>query len=672
MSKDRRVGAIASTEMKAGPGGGAGVLGSSASRWFVPTLIVTCGLLLAGGVIGRVFDIAPGVKPVDFLDFPLVAAVTFTLVGGLVAPRQPRNPVGWLFIAIGLSNALGVFGASFMGYRLMGWLSAWSPAVAYGLLPLTLLVFPDGHLPSRAWRPVVWVAVACLSVVVVSLAVPAWDDPTLGSRAEVWLWATWVGLVGFFVSTVAAVGSLVMRWRWADGDTRQQLKWLGFGAAFIPVGIALQTFSVPGAWVLAATTVPAAAAVAILKYKLYDIDLFLNRSLVYATLTLLLVGAYVGIVTMLGAVFPAGAEWQRVAATGVIAVVFAPLRERVQRGVNRLLYGDREDPYAVISRLSRRLEHAVDPPAVLPRVAETVAEALQLPYTAIELTDGAGGSQLVASHGRQVGQAEAFAMTYQGHVVGRLLVTPRSPSQPFTTPEHNLLQDLARQAGLAAHAVALTADLQRSRERLVRSREEERRRLRRDLHDGLGPTLAGMTMQVGAARAMLAVNTSQVDDVLGELEQQLQASIREIRRLVDDLRPSTLDHLGLIGAIRHHASAFTANPGGSSLEITITAPDDLHELPAAVEVAAYRIATEAITNTVRHAAASRCKVRLALDRGLLVEVTDNGIGLPEHPQAGIGLTSMRERTKELGGTFTAHRLPDGGTRIHVLLPLVPS
>ena len=534
---------MASTETKAGPGSGAGVRDSAAPRWFMPTLMVVCGLLLVAIVIGRVFHIAPGVKPTDFLDFPLVAAVTFTLVGGLVVPRQPHNLIGWLFLAIGLSNALGVLGATFRGHHLMAWLSVWSPGVAYGLLPLTLLVFPDGHLPSRAWRPVAWIAVACLSVVVVSLVVPAWDDPTLGSRGEIWLWATLAGLVGVVVSTAVAVGSLVVRWRRADGDTRQQLKWLGFGAAFVPLGLALQMlsvlqiFSVSWAWVLAATTVPAAAAVAILKYKLYDIDLFLNRSLVYATLTLLVVGAYVGIVALLGAIFPAGTEWQRVVATGVIAVVFAPLRERVQRGVNRLLYGDREDPYVVVSRLGRRLEHAVDPAAVLPGVVETVADALRLPYAAIELTNGAGGTRLVASHGRQVGAPEAFAMTYQGRVVGRLLVTPRSPPQPFTTSEHNLLQDLARQAGLAAHAVALTADLQRSRERLVRSREEERRRLRRDLHDGLGPTLAGMTMQVGAARAMLAVNTTQVDDVLGELERQLQASIKEIRRLVDDLRP---------------------------------------------------------------------------------------------------------------------------------------
>lgn len=671
------------TEGEPGPRRAAEGRGSVAAlRWFAPTLVVICGLLLVAIVVGQLTNISGSQdKSISLFDFPTVAAVTFTLLGGLVVPRQPHNPIGWLFLAIGLSSGTEVFAASFSGYYLLAWISKWLPAVAYGLLPLVLLVFPTGRLLSRSWRWVAWLAVICLTAAVVGISVTVWDVPTwlvdrhavLTRQAAVALWIGLAGFVGIIGSMVAAVGVLLVRWRRADGETRQQLKWLGFGAAFIPVGIMLELVDLPGAWILSATTVPAAAAAAILKYKLYDIDLFLNRSLVYAALTLLVVGGYVGIVALLGAVFSAGAEWQRVVATGTIAVVFAPLRERVQRGANRLLYGDRDDPYAVVNRLGRRLEQqVVDPTAVLPRVAETVADALRLPYVAIELTEGADGQQLAASHGRQVSQPEAFAMTYQGQVVGRLLVTPRSSSQPFTATERNLLQDLARQAGLAAHAVALTADLQRSRERLVRSREEERRRLRRDLHDGLGPTLAGMTMQVGAARALLAVNTDQVEGVLGELERQLQNCVQEIRHLVEGLRPSTLDHLGLIGAIHHHIRALSSGQGGSTVEITLAAPDDVGELPAAVEVAAYRIATEAITNTVRHAAASHCNIRLTLNTRLLVEVTDNGVGLPDHYQTGIGLTSMRERTEELGGTFTAQRLPTGGSRIHALLPLVVS
>ncbi len=647
-------------------------LRAAAPRGFVPALITVLALLLAAAVVGQLTGSA--VESIQLADFPVVAGVTFTLVGALVVPRQPRNPVGWLFVAAGLSNAVALLSASFSSYRPMAWLYAWLPAPAYGLLPLVLLLFPDGRLPSRSWRAVAWFAVVMMATAAVFLAVTTWADPlfvdprTLSELPPTVLLGR-VGLVGIILSIVAAVVSLVVRWRRATGDTRQQLKWLGLGAAFIPVGIAGQLALVPWAWLLPATTVPAAACVAMLRYRLYDVDLFLNRSLVYAALTVLVVAIYVGTVTTLGAVFTSGESWQRIAAAGVVAVVFGPLKERLQRGANRLLYGDRDDPYAVVSRLSLRLEQAVDPATVLAQVAETVADALHLPYAAIQLADGAEDERPVASHGRRIEEPEAFDMTYQGQVVGRLLVNPRSSAEPFTAAERSLLEDLARHAGLAVRTVGLTADLQRSRERLVRSREEERRRLRRDLHDGLGPALAGMTMQVGAARALLAGDPHRVEDLLGELEQQLQVCVKEIRQLVDNLRPSTLDRMGLFGAIRHRADMFVAGSAGSALTVVVTAPDELPELPAAVEVVAYRIAAEAITNAVRHAEATRISIRLALNAGLLVEVTDDGRGLPVGYRPGVGLTSMRERTEELGGTFVAERLPAGGTRIRAVLPL---
>lgn len=640
-----------------------------APRGFIPALVTAFALLLVAVVVGQL--VGSAAEGIELVDFPAVAAVTFTLVGVLVVPRQPRNPIGWLCVAVGSSSAVAVLGASFSTYPPMAWLYAWLPAVAYGLLPLVLLLFPDGRLPSRSWRPVAWCAVVAMATTAVSVAV----DPTLlvdrsaPPEPSLTIVLAQVGLVGVILSTAAAVVSLVVRWRRATGDTRQQLKWLGLGAAFIPVGLVAQAALVPGVWLVPATTVPAAAAVAMLRYRLYDVDLFLNRSLVYAMLTVVVVAMYVGVVTTLGAVFTGGENWQRLVAAGVVAVAFGPLREWLQKRVNRLLYGDRDDPYAVLSRLSRRLERAMDPASVLAQVAETVADALQLPYAAIELADGSAGGRPVVGHGRRVGEPEAFAMTYQGQVVGQLLVSPRSSAEPFTAAERTLVKDLARHAGLAARMVGLTADLQRSRERLVRSQEEERRRLRRDLHDGLGPALAGMTMQVGAARALLAVAPCRVEDLLGELEQQLQACVKEIRQIVDDLRPSTLDRMGLLRAIRHRAATFST---GSTLTVQLTAPDDLPELPAAVEVAAYRIATEALTNVVRHAAADHVTIRLALEGGLVVEVTDDGCGLPVCHQPGVGLTSMRERTDELGGTFLAERLPAGGSRICAVLPLAVS
>jgi signal transduction histidine kinase len=643
----------------------------SAPRGFTPAVLGVGALLLAAIVTGHLSGSAG--PHVDWADFMPIAAVTFTVVGALVVPRQPRNPVGWLFLAVGGASALSVLGASYGGHPVGAWLYAWMPAVAYGLVPLALLLFPGGTLPSPRWRPLAWFTAAATATTAAGFAIAAWDNPALlvvpsappGALSAAWITAR-VGLVCVIVAVAAASLSLVVRWRQAGGIARQQLKWLWLGSAAIPVSIVANLALVPGAWAVAAVTVPAAAGVAILKYRLYDIDLFLNRSLVYAVLTVLVVGGYVAIVAALSAVFTGDEAWQRIVAAGLVALAFAPLRERVQRAANQLLYGERDNPYAVVSRLARRLERAVDPTTVLPQLVETIADALHLPYAAIELADA---SRPAVSYGRRIGRPEAFDMVHQGEVVGRLLVSKRSAEVPFTRAEQSLIEDLARQAGLATRTVGLTAELQRSHERLLRSREEERRRLRRDLHDGLGPALAGMTMQIGAARALLPGTGGPLELLLEGLEQQLQACVGDIRRLVDDLRPTVLDRLGLVGAIRHRAATFSAEATNAELAVEVSAPEDLPELPAAVEVAAYRIATEALTNVVRHACARRAMVTLDLDGGLVIEVVDDGVGGASDRGSGVGLTSMRERTAELGGSIAVESPQTGGTRVRAVLPL---
>jgi signal transduction histidine kinase len=649
---------------------------SVAPRGFTPAILGLSALLLAGIITGHLSGSDGGM--IDWADFLPIAAVTFTAVGALVVHRRPANAVGWLFLAAGVSSAVAVLGGSYGNHPVGAWLYAWSPALAYGLFPLALLLFPNGALPSPGWRPVAWFMVVATVVTAVGFAVAAWHQPTLlvverlpGPPSPVLVTAR-VGLLCLLVSAVIAVVSLGVRWRRASGVARQQLKWLGIAALSVPIGFVAQIFLVPGAWAVTGVAVPAAAALAILRYRLYDIDLFLNRSLVYFTLTVLVVAGYVAIVAGLAMVFTDDEDLLRVIAAGVVAVAFAPLRERVQRAVDRLLYGDRANPYAAISRLSRLLERAVDPSAVLPQVVETVAKALHLPYVAIVLVDAPEGERPMAGYGRPVGEPEAFEMTYQGDEVGTLLASPRSPGGSFSGAERMLLEELARHAGSAAHTVGLTDDLRRSRERLIRSQEEERRRLRRDLHDGLGPALAGMTMQVGAARAVLAEESageSTVASLLTGLETQLQACIRDIRRLVDNLVPTVLDRLGLVGAIRHKAVEFSSAAPVGAPTIDVVTPDDLPELPAAVEVAAYRIATEAMTNLVRHACARTATVRLDLDNGLVIEVVDDGRGLPPELHPGVGLSSMRERADELGGTCRIEPVEGGGTRVRAVLPL---
>jgi signal transduction histidine kinase len=328
------------------------------------------------------------------------------------------------------------------------------------------------------------------------------------------------------------------------------------------------------------------------------------------------------------------------------------------------MYGERDDPYMVLSRLSQQLKITLAPTAILPNIAETVAQTLKLPYVALALTRG-DRLAIAAAHGRLVGDPVQLPLVYQAETVGQMLVAPRAPGEAFTLAERRLLEEIAVQAGVAAHAVRLTADLQRSRERLVAAREEERRRLRRDLHDGLGPQLASLTLTLAAARELLRHDVEASDRLLGELAIHTQSAISDIRRVVYDLRPPALDDLGLILALREQAASYSH----AGLQITIDAPERLPPLPAAVEVAAYRIVQEALTNVVRHARAHSCAVQLALCDALDVEIKDDGGGLPSGVRAGVGLTSMRERTAELGGTCEINSAPGAGTRIHARLPL---
>src|SRR5215203_4598899 len=349
-------------------------------------------------------------------------------------------------------------------------------------------------------------------------------------------------------------------------------------------------------------------------------------------------------------------------------MLFQPLRERLQRGVNRLMHGERDEPYAVVSRLGQRLEATLSPEAVLDTITQTVREALKLSYVAVALEKaGDAPAEVAASAGKPVDEPLRLPLAYQNEPVGELLIGSRSPGEGFSAADRRLLDALARQAGIAAHAVRLTADLQRSRERLVTAREEERRRLRRDLHDGLGPTLASMTLQTEAARDLFAADPARADALLADLTQQLQAATADIRRLVYALRPPALDDLGLLGALR----AQTARHGPGPTCIAVVAPDGLPPLPAAVEAAAYRIAQEALTNVLRHAEARTCEIELRYDERtavLMVDVTDDGRGLAPDAHAGVGLTSMRERAEELGGRLAVEAGAAGGTSVRAMLP----
>jgi signal transduction histidine kinase len=545
------------------------------------------------------------------------------------------------------------------------------------LFTIFLYTFPTGRFVARwmFWVAVIWAAQAFCHVLFPGSLV---DSNSWSLLLQLLLWS------GFFASVIYAQ---VYRYRHSSNVLhRQQTKWVVYGITTALTGYlltqAVLVFAIQdvnhltpdtlrialiGSFIATLTLliVPLSIGVAMMRYRLFDIDVLINRTLVYGALTVFVVGLYVLIVGGFSIVFQA----QRNAvvallATGVVAVAVQPIRQRLQRGVNRLIYGQRDDPYAVLSELGRRLEVTLAPDAVLTTIVETVAIALKLPYAAIALGEGEG-AVIAASYGTPVDEPLRQPLVYQSETVGELILGPRDPGGDWMRADKRLLDNLARQAGIAVHAVRLNAELRRAREQLVLAREEERRRLRRDLHDGLGPQLASQTLTIAAAARLVRQDPAAAEALLLEANTHAQAATADIRRVVYGLRPPALDALGLIGALREQAEQYRS----SGTLITIETPEVIPPLPAAVEVACFRIAQEAMMNVLRHAHASRCRITLAVGEMLALEINDNGQGMPVDQRAGVGLNSMRERAEELGGTFVLTPTVDGGTRIVVRLPL---
>src|SRR5215208_691758 len=710
---------------KQGPRG-VGRMSCRTAAWLAWSLCAVCVVLMglallldfltdASGVAGEERGLLPGDADPTLVVITGVLSLGYPMVGALIASRLPTNPIGWIFCGVGLLYTGQRFTIAYTDYALLenlafpgGEVMAWfSTLVAYSGTTLAgvflMLLFPDGCLLSPRWRIVAWMAVlgAVLYKVYDAFSPeylethsyvqnPFGVEAFTGPITSFLPWISDVGEMLLFTSILAALFSLFVRLHRAQGVERQQLKWFlyagwpavaffsfildSFRRLYFPYLEFLDSTFIPFQWfftytyyvpVFALMFVPVLTYIAIVSYHLYDIDVVINRTLVYGVLSACVVVIYVLAVVALGTVFQArGNLAVALLATGLVAVLFQPLRMRLQRSVNRLMYGERDDPYAVLSRLGQRLEAALAPDAALNTVVQTVAQALKLPYAEISLKQG-DGFVTAARYGGPADETVTLPLTYGAELVGRLNLAPRAPGEEFSSSDRRLLEDLARQAGVAAHAARLTADLQRSRERLVTAREEERRRLRRDLHDGLGPQLAAQTLKVGSARSLYGRDPAAADALLSELETNMEAAISDIRRLVYNLRPPALDELGLDGAIRESAAQYATD----GLKISVDTPQTLPSLPAAVEVAAYRIVQEALTNVVRHAAASECAIRLGLDGELELEITDDGVGLPEDRGTGIGLSSMRERAVELGGTCVVEPSLPEGTRVLARLPL---
>jgi signal transduction histidine kinase len=668
-------------------------------------LFLTLVMTMAGTGLGLAYSIieAGSFNLFSLFDFVPWTTMVFSFLGLLILKRHPKHTVGWLFLFVGFNSSFNTLVYSYMQFdeyvliynadTLLRYVTVlghmiWWPVL---ILPVTLalLYFPDGKLLAPRWRIV---AIAALMGIlcgmltafhsepyyVMDITAPNLPDTKAIDRFLAKLAIVSMGLL--IIGMVGSLASVIIRFRRSIGIERMQMKWLVYGAIisiilmsglsiinmFMPYGSSYNLLNdfISDVVVL---IIPVTCGIAIIRHGLWDIDIVINRTLVYGSLTALVVAIYIVIVGGLGIVFQTQTNaLSGLVAAGIIAVLFQPLRDRLQRSVNRLLYGERDDPAAVLTRLAHHSEMADAPTAVLPNLVQNIAHALKIPYVAINLLDRNKSMETVAFWGEAPDHLETIPLTFQKEVIGDLVVAPRGPQEQFNRDEQDLLATIAALTATTVRAVQLSDELRWSRQRIVTAREEERRRLRRDLHDGLGPQLASQTLGLEAVAQLMLTDPEKAQSLLGSLKTQAQDAILDVRRLVYDLRPPALDDLGLIGALRQSVSRYETG----ELRFSFDVPARLSELPAAVETAAYRIAQEAMTNVVHHAEATRCTVRLfCKDEHVIIEVRDNGRGLPQNHQTGVGLQAMKERTTELNGEFVLESLPDGGTLVQARLPL---
>lgn len=608
------------------------------------------------------------------------------LAGYPIARARTANPIGWLLLAGGCCYALSGTGYAVLawgtspgadgpGWRLLATVmnGSW-PLAAFFVVPVVLLLFPDGRLPKgRYWRvPVVAAGIATGILVAQGVSSARTLSGELGVSGYL-TWATiddrsWLGGVvtgGALIVFGSAVVALFLRYRRGDDRQRRQVLWLLFATALVIIASVIDTVLAAEslASVLVIALIPLAIAIAILRYQLVDIRLVVSRSLAYLVLTAAVVGGYVAIVTVtdrtLSRRLPLGPP---VLATALLAIGFNPVRRRLQGLVDRLLYGARHDPVRAVAELGARLGEVEGD---LNGLLEIICRAMRLPSATL-MADGAAIAQygpLVA-----IGNWTAIPLRLGGDVVGELRVSWRVGEQRLDRTDGRVLALLTSSLAVAVRATVLADDLRDARTALVTAREEERRRLRRDLHDGIGPVLTGVILQADAARRLTDSDPAQAAVLMGSVRRQTTAAVDEIRRLVNELRPPALDVLGLVGALEEQAATLGRRTDGEELQVRIAADRSLNGLPAAVEVALYRIATEALTNVVRHSSASVAEVSLRLTAAnLVLTVSDNGSNGAGAWPPGVGLTSMGERAAELGGTFRAGPGVRGGS-VEVTVP----
>jgi signal transduction histidine kinase len=639
------------------------------------------------------------------------------VVGAVIVAKRPSNVIGWLLLGAGVVNASRAAAGEYAMHALLtssnspgvswaAWWANWVLSLIYptGAFLFVVLLFPDGRFMSARWKVVAWVAIAMTALAVAV----AWLDPTPISLAPgvraianptglrgsplnaANLWFTWP--LGLLLLVVAAVG-LVLRYRRAAGEERHQIKWFAFAVAASMAGILVGVaFSFNTSGSSPATNIPlvlglgialpVASGVAILKYRLYGIDVVINRTLVFGALAVLITGVYVGIAVGIGTLVGSGGKPNlglSILATAIVAIGFQPVRSRLQRIANRLVYGRRATPYEVLSRFSEQVAETYSSDDVLPRMARVLREGTGAEAATVWLrsgqelrpavsdppaTNGASSVRIPLDALAEIpGADRAIPVLHHEELLGALTVTKRR-GESLTPIEEKLLDDLARQAGLVLKNVGLTAellnrldDLRLSRQRLVKAQDDERRRLERNLHDGAQQNLVALKVKLGLAEMLLDKDTEKTRTLLGQLKGDADDALEALRDLARGIYPPLLADKGLVTAIESHARKAT-------VPVTVES-EQTGRYPQEIEAATYFCILECLQNVQKYGDGSGAVVRLReIDGELHFEVRDDGPGFdPSSVKLGSGLNNMRDRLDALGGSLEITSAPGSGCRV---------